>query len=266
MIYWFLCLYRRPLFWFNLRHKSKILHFSLSTNGWSACRFFDLSSILSLYISIDSEWSTDSYVCIVGLYFGLIFDINLKSFISLFRPMDYQLAGFSIFVILSLHISFDSEWSTDSYVCIVGLYFDLIFDINLKYFISLFRPMDDQLAGFSIFVIFFRYISHSIQNLRHKSKILHFSLSTNGLSACRFFDLCYILWLDISFDSEWSTDSYVCIVGLYFDLIFDINLKYFISLFRPMDDQLAGFSIFVIFFRYISHSIQNDLLILMFVS
>ena len=103
-------------------------------------------------------------------------------------------------------------------------------------------------------------------NLRHKSKILHFSLSTNGLSACRFFDLCYILWLDISFDSEWSTDSYVCIVGLYFDLIFDINLKYFISLFRPMDDQLAGFSIFVIFFRYISHSIQNDLLILMFVS
>ena len=110
MIYWFLCLYRRPLFWFNLRHKSKILHFSLSTNGWSACRFFDLCYILSL------------------------------------------------------HISFDSEWSTDSYVCIVGLYFDLIFDINLKYFISLFRPMDDQLAGFSISLPFFRYISHSIQN------------------------------------------------------------------------------------------------------
>ena len=182
MIYWFLCLYRRPLFWFNLRHKSKILHFSLSTNGWSACRFFDLSSILSLYISIDSEWSTDSYVCIVGLYF-LTFNLRHKSKID-----------------------------SDHFLCLY-----------------LFRP-------------------------------------TNGWSACRFFDLSSILSLYISFDSEWSTDSYVCIVGLYFDLIFDINLKYFISLFRPMDDQLAGFSISLPFFRYISQSIQNDLLILMFVS
>ena len=175
MIYWFLCLYRRPLFWFNLRHKSKILHFSLSTNGWSACRFFDLCRILSLYISIDSEWSTDSYVCIVGLYFDLIFDINLKYFISLFRPMDDQLAGFSISLLYSFVIYLNR--------------FRMIY-----WFLCLYRR---PLFWF---------------NLRHKSKILHFSLSTNGWSACRFFDLS------------------------------------------------------VVFFRYISQSIQNDLLILMFVS